>query len=97
MASLWPYRTGDVETMAVSLPESPLRKAVQLFQAGRRSEAASQCSILLRKQPKSYETLYLLGVIRSEDGNLDEATALFTRALAVKPRSELAPENWTGG
>ena len=73
--------------MAVSLPESPLRKAVQLFQAGRRSEAASQCSILLRKQPKSYETLYLLGVIRSEDGNLDEATALFTRALAVKPRS----------
>jgi len=66
---------------------NPLGSAIKLFQAGRLSEARLHCSLVLRRQPKNFDALYLMGVINEREGKLDEATIHFRKALAVKPRS----------
>jgi tetratricopeptide (TPR) repeat protein/glutathione synthase/RimK-type ligase-like ATP-grasp enzyme len=71
----------------------PLRRALALLRAGRRGEAAALCRGLLEHDPTRRHALLLLGTLAAEDGNVQAAEALFTRALALDPQDVLALHN----
>ena len=73
--------------MAAARHDDPMAHAIRLFQSGKIAEAGQQCAKLLRRQPRVFSALYLLGVIREQEGDRQEAIALFRRALAIEPRS----------
>lgn len=57
--------------------------AIQHFQRGDRSKAADLLLRALAAQPRDFDALHLLGVIRAMDGKLGEAIELFRKALGV--------------
>jgi len=57
--------------------------AVQHYQAGRLDEASEACGRLLNTVPRDFQTLSLLGRVRSRQGNLDESIFFLTAALGV--------------
>src|SRR5918998_1262116 len=74
---------------------SPVEQAAALVRAGRVEEAERQLAAVLKGAPNEACALNLLGTIRAQQGRLDEAEALFTRAARadrrfVGPRMNLA-------
>jgi protein O-GlcNAc transferase len=70
---------------SVFVPRDALRQAVELFRRQRFEQAALQCAAILRSDPQHFEGLYLLGMIRGNQGRLPEAIGFFERAAGLRP------------
>jgi predicted O-linked N-acetylglucosamine transferase (SPINDLY family) len=67
------------------------RQAVALHQEGRRAEAEQLYRQILALNPRVFPALYLLGVLRLEQGDSGEAARLIEQALAV---NSIDPAAW---
>ena len=61
--------------------------AVQHFQKGDHPKAAELLGKVLDAQPRNFDALHILGVIRALQGNRAEAIELFQKALSVNKRN----------
>ncbi|MBU6461554.1 MAG: tetratricopeptide repeat protein, partial [Proteobacteria bacterium] len=64
-----------------------LDKALRLHQAGIAREAQALCLQVLENLPDHFDALHLLGLSKSNTGELVEAEAILQRALQVDPKS----------
>jgi tetratricopeptide (TPR) repeat protein len=60
-----------------------IHQAVQHFQAGRLAEADALLNQVLSAQPRNFDALHILGVIKAMQGHRDQAMELFRKALAI--------------
>ena len=58
-----------------------------LRRAGKLAEAAAIYSEILREQPKHFEALHALGILRYQAGELDEAERLIAEAVLINPHA----------
>ncbi len=65
-----------------------LDNALRLRRAGRLAEAADIYSQILRADPKHFEALHSLGILRYQSGQIDEAERLIGAAIAIEPRAD---------
>ncbi len=63
-------------------------------EAGRFAEAEPLYRKILRKRPANAEVLYLLGTLRSQQGELDDSSRLLERAIALRPRHAHSLNNY---
>jgi tetratricopeptide (TPR) repeat protein len=70
-----------------------LDKALQLHHAGIAQQAQELCLQVLENLPDHFDALHLLGVSKSESGQLEEAEAILRGALEVDPKSAEAYSN----
>ena len=70
-----------------------LRYAVACHQTGRFSEAEKAYREILKKHPKQFDCLHLLGVICSQKGDYREALRQIDRALTIEPGAAAAHAN----
>jgi tetratricopeptide (TPR) repeat protein len=68
-------------------------EALALQQRGLLGDAAARHQAILRKHPRHFGALQLLGIIRSQQGQHDRAIALLQRAVAQDSRAEEAHNN----
>lgn len=71
-------------------------EAVAAQRAGRTVRASEDFARLLGAYPADAVALYNLGVLHAEAGRTNDANVLFTRALAIAPDLERAPERLAG-
>jgi predicted O-linked N-acetylglucosamine transferase (SPINDLY family) len=64
-----------------------LDRALKLHQAGIAREAQALCLQVLENLPDHFDALHLLGLSKSESGELAEAETILKRALQVDPKS----------
>jgi tetratricopeptide (TPR) repeat protein len=78
-----------------SLPgvSGPLRRALQAHGAGRLGEAEFYCQLVLAADKKQFDALHLLGLIKFQRGQIDEAHRLIRQAVRINPRSVHAHSN----
>ena len=69
------------------MSDPALDNALRLRRAGRLAEAAEIYSQILRANPKHFEALHSLGILRYQSGQIDEAERLIGAAIAVDPRA----------
>ena len=69
------------------------RQAVALHSQGKLAEAETLYRQVLAIDPRVYPALYLLGVVRLEQGDSAEAAGLIERALALNPGDPAAWKN----
>jgi predicted O-linked N-acetylglucosamine transferase (SPINDLY family) len=67
--------------------ETLLESALRLQRAGRLSEAAEIYAQLLRSEPRHFDALHGLGIIRYQTGRLEEAERLIGEAAKVNPNA----------
>jgi protein O-GlcNAc transferase len=70
-----------------------LDNALRLRRAGRLAEAAEIYSQILRTNPKHFEALHALGILRYQSGQIDEAERLIGAAIAIQPSASEAIYN----
>lgn len=63
-----------------------IAQAAALIQNNRLDEAERELNLLLKAKPNQAAALNLLGTIRAQQGNLNEAETLFTRAVRIDNR-----------
>jgi len=73
--------------MAKAMGDSALDNALRLRRAGRLVEAAEIYSRILLADPRHFEALHALGILRYQSGRIDEAERLIGAAIAVEPRA----------
>src|SRR3712207_6356451 len=61
--------------------ESELERAAALISANRLAEAEQQLNSILKTRPNDALALNLLGTVRAQQGRLEDAETLFTRAV----------------
>src|SRR5215213_2966106 len=66
--------------------ESDLERAAALISGNRLAEAEQQLNSILKTRPNDALALNLLGTVRAQQGRLEEAEALFTRAVRADAR-----------
>ncbi len=71
----------------VTGPLNALRDASVLHSEGRLNEAEQRYHLVLAADPRNYEALYRLGLVRLQQGRFDSAATQFRRALKVERRS----------
>ncbi len=69
---------------------STLREALGLHHAGRLAEAEAVYRRILSSQPRNFDALHFLGVLRAQGGDMTGAVALIGKALEINPNSPLA-------
>jgi len=69
------------------MSETLLESALRLQRAGRLAEAADVYAQLLRSEPRHFDALHGLGVIRYQTGRLEEAERLIGEAANVNPNA----------
>jgi predicted O-linked N-acetylglucosamine transferase (SPINDLY family) len=69
------------------MSQALLETALRLRQAGRLNDAADIYLQILAREPKDFEALHALGLVRYQSGQLDEAERLIAEAIAVKPQA----------
>ncbi|MBD8530134.1 MULTISPECIES: tetratricopeptide repeat protein [unclassified Massilia] len=62
-----------------------LKEALALHQAGQLAAAAERYRAVLARAPEQFDALHLLGVVRRQQGDAQEAVRLIGQALAVNP------------
>ena len=67
-------------------PQSRLERAAAAIAADRLAEAEQQLNAILKAAPSDALALNLLGTVRAKQGRLDEAEALFARAVRADRR-----------
>ena len=65
----------------------PLDQALQLFQANRLVEARQVVNAVLQREPAHAGALHMLATLEAQEGRLDQALAVFDRALQLVPGS----------
>ena len=70
-----------------------LRDAASLHQQGRLDEAANRYNVILRHDPRQFDALHRLGVLRAQQDKLTEAQSLLRRAVERNPASAAAYNN----
>lgn len=68
-------------------------RALALHQAGRLTEAEPVYGQVLQAQPRHFDSLHLLGVIRYQRGEYQEAVRLIEAALKINPNAAVAHNN----
>src|SRR5437016_6897368 len=76
-ASFVPAQTNNLQAR--------LENAATLIRENRIAEAEQQLNTILRAAPNEAAALNLLGAIRAQQGRLNEAEALLTRAAKIDP------------
>jgi protein O-GlcNAc transferase len=77
---------------AMTLAEA-LHRAFAAHQARHLEEAERMYGLIIRAEPKCFDALHLLGVLKAERGLPGEAERLIRKALALEPRSIEALNN----
>jgi len=72
---------------------SLLDEAIRLHQGGELVEAARCYQRILRTQPRNFDALHLLGVVRTQQGAHDDARILIVKALRLNSKSAEAHSN----
>jgi tetratricopeptide (TPR) repeat protein len=72
---------------------SLLRRAVALHRDGLLAEAGELYGQMLKTQPRHFDALHLLGVVRHQQGRNAEAIDLIGAALAIQPHDASAQSN----
>ena len=72
----------------MTMNDPALDNALRLRRAGRLAEAADIYSQILRANPKHFEALHSLGILRYQSGQIDEAERLIGAAIAIEPRAD---------
>ena len=67
-----------------------LKEAFQLHAQGRFAEAERAYGELLRREPKNFQAMHLLGVLALQQGQSQRAIQLIREALVLEPRQPLA-------
>src|SRR5262245_19494547 len=75
------------------MSDAALDNALRLRRAGRLADAAEIYSRILSTNPKHFEALHALGILRYQSGRIDEAERLIGAAIAVEPRAAEAIYN----
>lgn len=70
-----------------------LQRAFAAHQGRHLEEAERMYTLIIRAEPKCFDALHLLGVLKAERGFQDEAERLIRKALVVNPRSAEALNN----
>ncbi|MBU3576738.1 tetratricopeptide repeat protein [Polynucleobacter sp. UK-Kesae-W10] len=73
---------------------SLLNQAVQYFQNGNLNTAERLIKQVLQMQPKNFDALHILAVIKGVQGQADEAKKLFEKAIQIDPRNNFARFNY---
>src|SRR5690349_3934255 len=74
-------------------PDQAIRSAVNFHQQGNLAAAEDLYRAVLAAQPKHFEALHLLGVLRVQQNRPADAVPLFEQALAINPRATDALAN----
>ncbi|HMI95156.1 MAG TPA: tetratricopeptide repeat protein [Micropepsaceae bacterium] len=69
------------------MSEVVLQNALALRRAGKFAEAAQIYGDILRAEPKNFEALHALGILRYQCGELEQAERLIGEAVTVNPRA----------
>ena len=69
------------------MSETLLESALRLQRAGRLTEAADVYTQLLRAEPRHFDALHGLGIIRYQTGRLEEAEQLIGEAAKINPQA----------
>jgi len=86
--------SGSIWRVLMSEDLKELQSAYQLHQQGRLVEAAGIYEHLIRRNPKNYDALHLLGTIRASFGKYSEAKTLLERSLASEKNKIAYVENY---
>ena len=77
--------------LAPGLASTHASRALALFLDSRYGEAEVEFEIALRFDPQQFEALYVYARMRFEQGRIEEAAALFERAMGARPEDYQAP------
>ena len=77
--------------LAPGLASTHASRALAIFLAGRYDEAEREFEIALRLDPLQFEALYFYARMRFEQARVEEAAALFERAMGARPEDYQAP------
>src|SRR5690242_13908148 len=77
----------------VDTVSSELDQAFKLHRQGRLRDAEELCQRILRREPREFGALHLLGALKLHQDQPAEATKLFAAALAIDPGSTAAHAN----
>lgn len=77
--------------LAPGLASTHASRALALFLDSRYGEAEAEFEIALRFDPMQFEALYFYARMRFEQGRVEEAAALFERAMGARPEDYQAP------
>jgi tetratricopeptide (TPR) repeat protein len=69
------------------------REAATLHQQGRLDDAARHYAVILSAEPRRFDVLHRLGVLRAQQGRLTEAETLLRQAIDCNPSSGPAHSN----
>jgi protein O-GlcNAc transferase len=69
------------------------QNALALRRAGKLDEAAEIYQQILQRDPKNFEALHALGIVRYQRGQLEEAERLIKEAVAIRPSAAEANYN----
>jgi predicted O-linked N-acetylglucosamine transferase (SPINDLY family) len=75
------------------MTDSRLDNAMRLCRAGRLNEAAQIYAGIIATEPRNFEALHALGVLRYQSGQLEEAARLIGEAVAANPNAADANYN----
>ena len=91
-----PFRTDQWQEGNRRVPQA-IEQALQLHQQGRLSDADRLYQEVLRTRPRDFGALHMLGVLRFQQGQPQEALRLISAALAVPGKitrkSAISPAN----
>jgi len=75
------------------MSDAGLQHALRLRQSGKLAEAAEIYSEILRADPKHFEALHALGIVRYQCGQIETAERLIAEAVRINPRASDALYN----
>ncbi len=70
------------------------QQALSLHQYGQLDEARALYESVLKKQPRHFDALHMLGVLSYQSGKLDRAATLLAKAIAIDPDDARARNNY---
>jgi tetratricopeptide (TPR) repeat protein len=70
--------------------ERAMRSALEYYKSGKLEESENLCRKILRRQPKIFDVLHLLGFIRYLKNDYDSSIIFIERALAINSSSAIA-------
>ncbi|MBS1188067.1 MAG: repeat-containing protein [Burkholderiaceae bacterium] len=73
--------------------QSLIQQAIGYFQRGNLEHADALIQTVLEREPRHFDALHVLGVIRVQQRRRDDAVELFRQAIAVNPGSSLVHFN----
>ncbi len=80
-------RSGPPEVNTIPTPAQTMQQALTLHRQGRLAEAERLYRAALAKQPRQFEVLHFLGVLRLQQGDAREAFELLRAATKAKPNA----------